>query len=120
VVTVSRSVPLPPGEILGKLKMILAAANCRVLSAGDDGVRFRHGTYLTQSAPLLPKECTLTFHPEGPSTRIDGDIRVAGPARIWLIFVAVVLCWAIFPPILVYRALVWHPRQFVENLLAGL
>ena len=118
--SVSRTVPLSRGEVLTRLKMILAAANCRVLSASEEGLCFKHGTYLTESAPLLPKVCTLTFHAEGTSTRIAGDIRVAGPATDWMIIVAVAFCWMIFPPILVHRALVYHPRQFLKNLLAGI
>jgi hypothetical protein len=46
-------------------------------------------------------------------------VAVTGFASVWLALVAVVFFWAIFPPILAWRALVHHPRRLMENLLAG-
>ena len=100
---------------------MLAAANCSV-SNGDsnDVIRFQHGTYLTQSAPLLPKSGSVHLATNSGGTNVSYQIKVSGFACGWMILVAVLTCWAIFPPILVYRALVIHPRRFIENLLEGI
>ena len=59
----SRTVDKPLVEVLDRLKAILAGANCEVLAGGKDFLRFRHGTYLTQTAPLLPKEGRVRLTP---------------------------------------------------------
>jgi len=103
-----------------KLKLILAGANCRVAWLGGDTVTFRHGTYVTQTLSMLPKAGRLQLAAEGDRVRVHWSVEVATPARIWLILVAVVFFWLIFPPLLVYHALVRHPEQFVRNILAAL
>ena len=116
----SRTIKKPIEEVTDRLRMMLAAANCSVSDGDGNGViRFQHGTYLTQSAPLLPKSGTVHLATNSGGTNISYELHVSGFARAWMILVAVLTCWAIFPPILVYRALVVHPRRFMENLLEG-
>lgn len=116
----SRTIKKPVEEVNDRLRMLLAAANCSVSNGeGNDVIRFQHGTYLTQSAPLLPKSGMVNLTTNSSGTNVSYEIHVSGFARVWMIFVAVLTCWAIFPPVLVYRALVVHPRRFMENLLQG-
>jgi hypothetical protein len=116
----SRTIKKPIEEVNDRLRMMLAAANCSVSNGEDNHViRFQHGTYLTQCAPLLPKSGAVRLTTNSSGTNISYEIHVSGFARAWMILVAVLTCWAIFPPVLVYRALVVHPRRFMENLLEG-
>ena len=56
----------------------------------------------------------------GPSgTDIHWTITPRPFIKAWMTTIAVPFCWAIFPPILVYKALRVEPRAFMENLLAG-
>ncbi len=100
--------------------MLLAAANCEIVPATDSEIQFRHGTYLTQTASFLPKQANVRLERSSKGTLLSYDIQVAKPATVWLSLIAVVFCWLILPPIMVYRALVYHPQRFMENLLAGL
>jgi len=121
--TVGRNARIVPGtspKIMDKLRLMLAAANCEVTEESPNALRFRHGTFMTESAPLLAKKGRIVLSDRGDSTLVSYDIKVAGFARYWMTFVAIVFFWAIFPPILVHRALVYYPRRFMENLLAGL
>jgi hypothetical protein len=119
----TKTVNRPPTEVLDRLGTVLAGANCEIIERSERFLRFRHGTHLTQTAPMLPKEGSIRLRrsPEGPgeATVVEYSVAVTGFARVWLALVAVVFFWAIFPPILAWRALVHHPRQLMENLLAG-
>lgn len=115
----SRTIKKSMEEVSDRLRMMLAAANCSLTDDRGDVIRFRHGTYLTRTAPLLPKSGTVQLAANSSGTEATYEIQVAGLARAWLILVAALTCWAIVPPILVYRALVIHPRRFIENLLDG-
>lgn len=116
----SLTINRPKEQVNDRLRMLLAAANCTVSKDDNNGtIRFQHGTYLTASAPLLPKSGTIQLAADDDGTRVSYEIHVAALARAWMILVAVLACWAIFPPILVYRALVVHPRLFIENVLEG-
>ena len=118
--TGTRTVKASPAETVDKLRMLLAAENCEIISASDSEIQFRHGTYLTQSAPLLPKRANVRLERSSKGTLLSYDIQVAKPVTVWLSLIAVVFCWLILPPIFVHRALVYHPQRFMENLLAGL
>ncbi len=116
----SRTIKKPIEEVNDRLRLMLAAASCTVpKGGGKDTLRFQHGTYLTQSAPLLPKSGTIDLSENSSGTNVSYEIHVSGFVCVWMILVAVLTCWAIFPPILVYRALVVHPRRFISNLLDG-
>ena len=116
----SRTIKKPIEEVNDRLRMMLAAANCTVSNGdGKDTLRFQHGTYLNSSASLLPKSGTIYLAEHSGGTNVSYEIQVSGFLCAWMILVAVLTCWAIFPPILVYRALVVHPRRFIENLLQG-
>lgn len=120
MMTGSRTFEKPVHEVRDRLKMILAAANCSVSQeSGENVIHFQHGTYLTQSATLIPKSCTIRLESLPNGTRASYEVGVSVFLRAWMIFVAVLTCWAVFPPILNYRALVVHPRRFMENLLDG-
>ena len=75
---------------------------------------------MTQSAPLLPKKGTIRVVGEGEKTEVLYEIEITGFPKYWLIIISVLFCWAVFPPILVYRALVHHPKRLMENLLQGI
>ncbi len=118
--TGTRTVKASPAETADKLRMLLAAANCEIVHATDSEIQFRHGTYLTQSAPLVPKRATVRLERSSTGTLLNYDIEVSKPVAVWLSLIGVVFCWLILPPILIHRALVYHPQRFMENLLAGL
>jgi len=115
-VTVNRT----PAEVLDRLRIILAAANCDVLEADEARVRFHHGAWLTQSAPLLPKSGEFRLVPVDGRTKIEYEVHLATAARVWLTVVGIVFFPLVFPPILCHRAIFYHPRRFAENILAGL
>lgn len=84
----SRTIPKPLPVITEKLKCILAGANYEIVDASDGRLRFRHGTYLTQTASLLPKTGTIELHDHGDSTNVVYSIDTSGPAKWWLLFPA--------------------------------
>ena len=120
MITGTKTTNQPLSRVFEKIRTILAGANCEILYQGKYSIRFRHGTYLTQTAPMLPKEGIFRFTADGGSTRVDYEVQISGFAKVWMTLFAVIFCWAIFPPVLVYRTLVYHPRKFMENMLAGI
>lgn len=111
---------LPPSDVLTRLKSAMAAGNFEVLHSTENLIQFRHGTYLTQSAPLLPKHGSLRVKARGAGSEVDYEISVSGFAKVWLVLVGLAFCWLIFPPLLVYRALVHHPHLLMRNLLQAI
>jgi len=103
-----------------RLTSMLAAANCEILSDSAHEITFRHGTYLTESAPLLPKTGAFQMRPSPNGTMVNWRISVSPFAAGWMTFVAIVFCWTLFAPILVHRALTYHPARFMQNLVRGL
>jgi len=95
----------------------MAAGNFEILDDSPLSIDFRQGTYLTQSAPLLPKTGTIRISPDGTGSNVKFEIGVTNFAKYWMIFVGVAFCWLIFPPILIHRALVHHPAQLMRNLM---
>ena len=116
----SRSVPKPIVEVTDRLRLILASRNCHCSDAENGRVIcFKYGSPGTQ-APVLPLRGTFGLAEEDGTTAVTYQVAVAGFMRVWLIFLAAVFCWLIFPPILVYRALRVSPRFFAEGILGGL
>ena len=111
---------LEPGEVLSRLKSAMAGGNFEILSQSADRIEFRHGTYLTQSAPLLPKRGVIRIAPAGNGSRVDYEIGVSGFAKYWVGFIGVVFCWLIFPAVIAHRALFHHPRRLMRNLLQAI
>ncbi len=103
-----------------KIKALLAASNARVTDCAADRICFDHGTYMTQTASLLPKRAELFLSEVEDGVRIGYRISVNPGIRAYMIAVAVLFCWTIFAPVLVHRALVYHPKNFIENLLSGI
>ena len=116
----NRTVSRTRDETMDRLKLAMSGGNFEITGQSDDWLSFRHGTYLTQSATLLPKAGTIRLVERGKVTDVSYEIDVSGLVSCWLTLVAVVFCWAIFPPILAYRALVYHPRRLMEDLLQAL
>ena len=116
----NRIINRPAAEVMDRLKLAMAGGNFEVQSVTGTAITFRHGTYLTESAPLLPKRGTIRVEPSGQTAAVSYEIEASGFAKYWMILIAVLLCWAIFPPVLVYRALIHHPRRLMENLLQGI
>jgi len=115
-----RIVERPPEQVMDRLRLAMSGANCEITNASDTSIAFRHGTYLTQSAPLLPKRGRVDVSPSQTGSRISYKIEATGFSKYWLIAVAAIFCWTIFPPILAYRTLSHHPRQLMESLLQGI
>jgi len=103
-----------------QLRMLLAASNARVTSCSSDRICFEHGTWMTQTASLLPKRVELFLSEIGEGVRIDYRVSINPIMRAYMVVIAVLFCWTIFAPILVHRALVYHPQNFIKNLLAGI
>jgi len=120
MITGRKMVDRNPADTLDRLKLAMSGGNFEITENADGSISFKHGTYMTQSAPLLPKKGTIRVEGKGERTEVSYEIDVTGFPRYWMIFIGVLFCWAIFPPILVYRALVHHPRRLMENLLQGI
>ena len=114
-----RTTPKPVDEVSDRLRAILAGANFTVTASSDEGIEFRRGTYLTQSSPLFPKTGAFRFSPIEGGTRIDYTVALAPFPAVWLTMFGVLFCWLIFPAIIAYRAIRVHPKQMMENILAG-
>lgn len=95
----------------------MAAGNFEILAQSPTRIEFRHGTHLTQSAPLLPKKGVIHMVPSGSGSRVDYEIDVVGFVKYWLATIGIAFCWLIFPAIIVHRALFLHPDQLMKNLL---
>ena len=110
----------PPSEVSIRLRTAMAGGNFEILSHSQDQLVFRHGTFLTQSAPLLPKRGTIWISPDEFGSVIDYEIGVVGIAKCWLGFFGIAFCWLIFPAVIVYRALFYHPERLMKNLLQAI
>lgn len=120
MITGSTQSDFTPDEVFDRLKVAMAAGNFDIRSQSSQRIDFRHGTYMTQSAPLLPKIGSITITPNGTGSRVDYEIEVSGFARYWMAFFGIVFCWLIIPAILVYRALFHHPDRLMKNLLQAI
>ncbi|MGJ8651012.1 MAG: hypothetical protein ACSHX4_11680 [Opitutaceae bacterium] len=109
-----------PSEVSDRLKVAMAAGNFEILSQSNERIDFRHGTYLTQSATLLPKHGSILITQNGSGSRVDYEIEISGFAKYWLAFFGIILCWLIIPAILVHRALFHHPDRLMKNLLQAI
>jgi len=107
------------GLVRDRIRIILAAANCRTQWKGASEVEFRHGTLLTQTATMIPKRGRMTLSRQGDQVRIDWAVESVGFAKWWLIIWGVLFCWLIFPPFVAYHVVVRKPEEFMSNLLAG-
>ena len=105
---------------MDRLRVILAGANCDIVGLDENEVRFRHGTWLTQSATLLPKRGMFRLRSLNEHTEIRYEIHLVTAAQVWLTLLGVLFCWLVFPAVLAYRTIVYHPRRFAENILAGM
>ena len=120
MITGSKESTFSAPEVIDRLKTLMADGNFEIRGSSPDEISFRHGTFLTSSAPLLPKEGRIKVQPSEKGSQIEYEIKVSGFAKYWMVFIGVVFCWLIFPPILVYRALMHHPHQLIRNLLQAL
>jgi len=120
MITDTKQSILSPSEVIDRLKIVMAAGNFEIRRSSPEGISFRHGTYLTSSAPLLPKQGQIKVQLDENGSRIDYEIEVYGFVKYWMIFIGVIFFWVIFPPLLVHRALVHHPHQLMRNLLQAL
>lgn len=99
--------------------MLLAAANCEILEQTETRIRFRHGTYFTQTMSLVPKSGTFDLSEDNGNTVVRYAVEATRFIKVLLTVVGVAFVWLVYPPILVYMTLVVHPQRFVENLLSG-
>ena len=115
--TGSKHSSFSPDQIVDRLRTAMAAGNFEITDGGSGRIEFRHGTYLTQTAPMLPERGNISIRPEGTGSMVQYKIEVYGFAKYWMMFIAIVFCWLIFPPLLVFRAINHHPVRLMENLL---
>ena len=120
MITGSRFVTKSPVEVMDRLKLAMAAGNFEMVEVTEDSITFRHGTWLTQSAPQFPKAGKILLDDKGEGTDILYAVEPVGFPKYWLILCGIVFFWLIFPPILAHRTLVHHPRRVMENLLQGI
>ena len=120
MITGSKIVAKRPEEALDRLKLAMSGGNFEITTATESSICFRHGTYLTQSAPLFPTKGTIRLVRRQDGTEISYEIEPTGFPKYWLTFFGILFCWAIFPPIVAYRTLVYHPKRLMENLLQGI
>lgn len=114
----SKQSQLEPTEAIDRLSAVMAGGNFEITQKEAGRINFRHGTYLTQTATMLPKEGFVIATPRKEGGSLVGyQIEVSGFAKYWMMFISILFCWLIFPPILVRRALKHHPDQLMKNLL---
>lgn len=106
-----------PAEVADRLRAALAAGNFRIVDETPEEIRFEHGTYMTSTAWMLPKKGRLEFIEDNDGTMVGYEVEVSGFARYWVGGIGIAFCWLIFPYILTQRALKFHPRRLMENLL---
>jgi hypothetical protein len=120
MITGNKIVNKRPREALDRLKLAMLGGNFEITHSTEDSISFRHGTYLTQSASLFPKKGRIMVVSRGDGTELTYEIEPVGLPKYWLMVFGVLFCWLIFPPIMAYRALVYHPKRLMENLLQGI
>ncbi len=120
MITGTKRVAKSPAETLDRLKLAMSGGNFEIIALTERSISFKHGTYLTQSAPLIPKTGVIRLGGGGDGTMVSYEIEPTAFPKFWLMLFAILFCWAVFPPILVHRALVHHPRRLMENLLQGI
>ena len=120
MITGNKMIAKRPADVLDRLRLAMSGGNFEVTALTDHSISFRHGTYLAQSAPLLPTRGVIMLVNSGDGTDVHYEIAPLWFAKFWLLLIATVFCWAVFPPILVHRALVHHPKRLMENLLQGI
>ncbi len=116
--------PLSPIELTERLKIAMTAQNFEVHEPTPNEISFRRwGARYSSTSPSrpkrgeFPKRGQILIRPSGNGSHIDYEIEVYGIIKYWLILNAVIFCWLIFPPILIFRALSNQPRQLMRNLL---
>ena len=120
MITGSKIVEKCREETFDRLRLAMAGGNFEITHITETSISFKHGTCLTESAPLFRTEGTIQLLNRDNRTEISYEIQAIGFQKYWMILVAVLTCWAILPPIFAYRALVYHPRQLMENLSQGI
>ena len=108
-----------PDDVHASIRRMMAAANFSIESESVNRIAFAHGTLLTQTASMLPKKGVITLTPTKDGTEVAYEIAVIGFAKWWILLVATVFFWLIFPPIIVYHTLVKQPQKLMDNLIAG-
>ncbi len=120
MITGSKLINRPLEEVLDRLKLAMSGGNYEIIEATSNSIKFRHGTYLTQSAPTLPKQGKIVLYETQDGVKATYAIKPTQFTQFWLMLIGIVFCWLIYPPILTYRTLIYHPRRLMENLLQGI
>ena len=115
--TGSKKSSFPPDQAIDRLCAAMAGGNFEIEHKDSNRISFRHGMYLTQTATMLPKRGAISVRPNDAGSLVQYEIEVYGFAKYWLMFFAVLFCWLIFPPIIVFRAMKHHPERLMKNLL---
>jgi hypothetical protein len=77
---------LPPDQVIDRLVGAMAGGNFEILEKEARVIRFRHGTYLTQTATMLPKRGHISVLPADDGSLLQFEIEVYGFAKYWMIF----------------------------------
>jgi hypothetical protein len=114
-VTISK----PCWIVMNRVHLDLAAANATVLKSDDTHLRFRHGRFFN-ARKLWPKKGLLEFKETETGTEVSYDVNLTGGFKACMTFAALLTLWLIFPPLMILNAMDQSPREFIENLLAGI
>lgn len=117
MLTGSKFVDKSPDEVIDRLKLAMSGGNFEITDVTKNSITFKHGTVLTQDASNFPKKGIIHVNRCEESTYVTFAVEPVGFPTYWLTFIGIILCWLIFPPILAYRTLVYHPRKLMNNLL---
>lgn len=114
--TGSKKTSLSPTQAMDRLVGAMAGGNFEILEKEPGKIIFRHGTCLTQTVSMLPKRGSITIEPDGDGAIVRFEVEACGFPKYWLMFFGILFFWLIFPPLIVYRALNYHPKKLMENL----
>jgi len=117
--TGSRVVQQPVETVRDRLRLLMAAGNFEVQRSDENHLLFKHGAYFTESAPMFAKRGEIVLFPSGGTTRIEFRVSLRGWPKYYFILFGTLLCWLILPAFGAYRALIYHPRMLMENLIDG-
>lgn len=109
-----------PAEITDRLKLVMSGGNFRITAESANRIEFDHGSFMTETAYVIPKSGCFIIEPVGDRQRVSYEVSIHPAAKGWLLFVATVFCWLIFPPLLIHRALRIDPRRLMDNVLQAI
>lgn len=108
-----------PAAVMANLRRILGHPPYRLVEAGRGVFRFRVGDY-EGHRHHTPMEGIIRVFGRGSVCEIDSDIQRIGRPPVLLIVLAVVLCWTVVVPLLVWWRISTAPRRAMDRILSDL